>query len=58
MGLGDVLGLPPEVMGIVVLGPMLSFNNFVMIPEKRKRFIWDGISGELFISIGISIENS
>merc|ERR1711915_966705 len=53
--LGNVFGLPSEMMGLLVLGPMLSFNNLVMIPDKKKKFIWQGIfetiTADLFLGM-------
>ena len=39
-------GISSEILGVFVLGPLLSFNNVVLIPEQSKPFIWHGVSGK------------
>ena len=43
---GRTVRIPSEILGVFVLGPLLSFNNIVSILEQSKPFIWHGVSGE------------
>ena len=42
---GNSIGVPPEVMGLVVLGPFLSAVNMVHLVDKKKHYLFEIITG-------------
>jgi len=46
--LGDAIGMPPELTGILFMGPLLSATNlFHGITDRKKPYMWQGITEDI-----------
>ena len=42
---GNTIGVPPEVMGLVVVCPFLSAVNMVHVADKKKHYLLEVVTG-------------
>ena len=42
---GNSLRVPPEVTGLVFVGPLLSATDLVNLASKDRPYLWQGVTG-------------
>ena len=42
---GNTIGVPPSVMGLVVVGPFMSAVNMVHVADKNKHYLLEVVTG-------------
>merc|ERR1719318_689473 len=55
--LGDTLGIPSEMTGILLVGPLLSATNLAHLADKKRPFMWRGITEDILADclLGITL---
>ena len=43
--MGNSLGIPPEMNGLCIMGPLLSATNLFHVADRKRPFFWKGLTG-------------